>query len=97
MLLYCVPMSGPCLFSCVGLCMFQNISSSCSYDVCSGSYIICIASACPVLSVHTCLYVGFFVFPPVYPTVVCFTPFVFWNVSSTPQKHPAAKVAFSIF
>lgn len=36
---------------------------------------------------------GFSLCPPVYPTCVASTPGTLWKASSTPQKHPAAKVA----
>lgn len=92
-------MSSPCLSTCVGSCIVQNTSSSFSYGTIFSSYSISIASACPVVWLHTCSYVGFFVFPPVYPTVVFSTPFISLYASSTCQKHPHAKVAllFVIF
>ena len=67
-------MSGPCLFTVVGLCNDQNNSSSSLYEISLGSYFSCMASACPVLSVQTSSYVGFVRLPPVYPTLVDFTP-----------------------
>src|SRR5688500_20358680 len=88
-------MSGPCLFIVVGLCNDQNNSSSSLYEISLGSYFSCMASACPVLSVQTSSYVGFVRFPPVYPTLVDFTPLTFMSSSSTPQEQPAAKVAIS--
>lgn len=41
-------------------------------------------------------FTGFSLCPPVYPTCVEITPGTLWNASSTPQKHPAAKVASSV-
>src|SRR5581483_5264493 len=51
-------------------------------------------SACPVVSVQTCSYVGLLVVPPMYPTAVLVTPFSLRKTCSTHQKHPAPNVAF---
>lgn len=53
----------------------------------------------PVSPLHTDRYDGDEVFPPQYPTLASRRPFPFPNSlryrCSTPQKHPAANVAFS--
>src|SRR5260370_10379995 len=42
------------------------------------------------------MYVGLSVRPPMYPTRVEITPAIWRKVTSTPQKQPAANVAFAI-
>src|ERR1017187_7609659 len=93
---YCVPQSGPCRFTWVGSCSAKNASSSVSYDTRPGSNVTSTTSACPVRSVHTSLYVGCSSSPPSYPAAVSSTPGISANRASTPQKHPAPNVAFSI-
>src|SRR3989337_1453025 len=90
-------MSGPWRFSVVGSWFSQNTLSSSSYDTREGSYSIATASACPVFPEHTSSYLGLLNDPPVYPTDVDTTTLTLRNASSTPQKQPAANVAFSIF
>ena len=55
----------------------------------------------PVLPEHTLRYDGEFVSPPQYPTFASSSPFPLPKClryrCSTPQKHPAANVAFSAF
>jgi hypothetical protein len=55
----------------VGSYFFQDTSRSCLKEMCAGSNSTCTASICPVLPLHTSLYVGSFVVPCVYPTDVC--------------------------
>lgn len=45
---------------------------------------------------HTSSYDGSFVVPPVYPTFVSVTSGSVLNKCSTPQKHPAANIAFFV-
>jgi hypothetical protein len=74
-----------------GLWLFQNISSSCSYVICAGSYSISTVSEwSPMLP-----YVGLGVVPPAYPTRVRTTPGRLPNRESGPQNQPRAKVAVS--
>src|SRR5256714_5288727 len=89
-------MSQPCRFSCVGSCLCQKTSSSCSYDTCSGSYVTSTTSAWPVVCEQTSSYVGLSSVPPEYPTRVSVTPSICRNAASTPQKQPAPNVAFFV-
>src|SRR6267154_2247651 len=50
----------------------------------------------PGFIVQTSLYVGFSVWPPLYPTTASTTPGMRRNAASIPQKHPAPKVAVSV-
>src|SRR5690606_22902348 len=79
----------------VGSCVAKNTVRRSCIETLEGSNVIRVASACPVVPVHTCSYVGFSVFPPVYPGSTDTTPLSSRNTASVHQKHPPAKTIVS--
>ena len=61
---YSVPTSLPWRKPCVGSWSSQKVRSSCSSEICFGSYTTRTASAWPVFPEHDSRYVGFGVVPP---------------------------------
>merc|ERR1719409_386799 len=47
------------------------------------------------MPLHVSSYVGFWVYPPTYPTEVLYTPGTRQNIFSVPQKHPVANTHVS--
>src|SRR5690606_39744082 len=73
--------------------MLKKTSSRSSYVMMAGSYSTRTASACPVVPVQTCSYVGLGLRPPMYPDFTSSTPARSTKTPSRHQKQPPANMA----